>query len=96
MKSYGSISGKLVCAICAGPTALMDKVGVGRCVTSFPSFREKLEGEFAWKGERVVSDGNLVTSQGPGTGFEFALEIVRSLMGAQMAESLVGPVIVKI
>ncbi len=75
---------------------LAHKVGVGKCLTSYPSFSQRLEGEFVWKGERVVSDGNLVTSQGPGTSFEFALEIVRSLLGAQMAESLVGPMILKI
>ena len=37
---------------------------------------------------RVVRSGNVFTSQGPGTSLEFALEIVRELVGAERAEAL--------
>ncbi len=87
---------KLVCAICAGPTVLLaHKIGLGKSVTSYPSFREKLEGEFEWKGERVVRDENLVTSQGPGTSFEFALKIVAVLLGDEKSQELAEQMILK-
>ena len=33
----------------------------------------------------VVEDGNLITSQGPGTAFVFALAVVRRVMGEPRA-----------
>lgn len=37
---------------------------------------------------RVVVDGNLITSRGPGTTMEFALAIVEKLFGRQKALEL--------
>jgi putative intracellular protease/amidase len=43
--------------------------------------------------QRVVVDGNLTTSRGPGTAFEFALSLVKQLYGdAKMAE-VAGPMV---
>jgi 4-methyl-5(b-hydroxyethyl)-thiazole monophosphate biosynthesis len=39
-------------------------------------------------GKRVVKDGNIITSQGPGTAMEFALAIVEELCGSQVSEDL--------
>ena len=33
-------------------------------------------------------DGNVVTSRGPGTAFEFALELVKLLRGPELASKL--------
>jgi 4-methyl-5(b-hydroxyethyl)-thiazole monophosphate biosynthesis len=38
--------------------------------------------------DRVVEDGNIITSQGPGTSFDFALAIVRRLAGAATADAV--------
>lgn len=38
--------------------------------------------------ERVVKDGNLLTSRGPGTAFEFALEIVEMIRGKETRKEL--------
>lgn len=84
-------------AICAGPTALLaHSIGLGKCVTSFPGFKEKLVGSYVYKSDRVVQDGNLITSQGPGTTFEFALKIVEYLLGVESAVALVEPMILKL
>jgi 4-methyl-5(b-hydroxyethyl)-thiazole monophosphate biosynthesis len=40
------------------------------------------------RGDRLVVDGNIITSQGPGTSIEFALSIVEFLMGKKKAEAL--------
>jgi 4-methyl-5(b-hydroxyethyl)-thiazole monophosphate biosynthesis len=79
-------AGKLVAAICAAPIAL-DAAGVlrGKRATSYPGF-ELPSAEYSE--DRVVGDGNVVTSRGPGTALEFALELVRRLAGAERAEAL--------
>lgn len=46
--------------------------------------------------DRVVRDGNLVTSRGPGTAFEFGIELVRAVRGDDgVAEKLAGPMLIK-
>ena len=40
------------------------------------------------QGERVVIDGRMVTSQGPGTAFEFALAIIRLLLDSAAAAAV--------
>ena len=44
--------------------------------------------DYAYSEKNVVKDGNVITSRGPGTAFEFALEIVRTLRGNLMAKDL--------
>lgn len=72
-------AGKLVAAICAGPTVLHE-AGVleGRTYTSHPAVRGELTAG-QWVDQTVVRDGNLVTSQAPGTAFAFALALVEIL-----------------
>ena len=52
-------------------------------------------GDYTYIEERVVVDGKLITSRGPGTCFEFALKIVEILEGYEKAKSLVPPMLVK-
>ncbi len=42
---------------------------------------------------RVVVDGNLITSRGPGTAFEFALTLVEKLYGREKADEVAGPMV---
>ncbi|MDO4352675.1 MAG: DJ-1/PfpI family protein, partial [Clostridia bacterium] len=37
---------------------------------------------------RVQTDGNIITSQGPGTAMEFALEIIRTVKGEAAADEI--------
>jgi len=46
------------------------------------------------KEDRVVVDGRLITSQGPGTSFEFVLAIVREVAGAAKAAELAKSMVV--
>ena len=45
----------------------------------------------------MVQDGKLITSRGPGTAFEFAIEIVRAVRGDDVgvAEQLAEPMLLK-
>lgn len=81
-------AGKKLAAVCAGPTVL-HAAGLlaGRSITSHPSVAERL-GDAKRLNDRVVIDGRLITSQGPGTSFDFALSIVASEEGDEKAHHL--------
>jgi len=78
--------GKLVAAICAAPVVLV-KAGVleGKRATIYPGMEKEIPYP---RSERVVVDGNVVTSQGPGTAMEFALKIAEVLVGKDVAYSV--------
>ncbi|RUS81019.1 hypothetical protein EGW08_011224 [Elysia chlorotica] len=89
-------AGRFVAAVCAAPTALLAHgVAKGKKLTSHPSVAEKLTGNYKYLDDRVVVDGKLITSRGPGTCFEFALAIVEQIQGKDKAKSLVDPMLVK-
>ena len=87
-------AGKYTCAICAAPIALA-AAGVhrGKRVTCYPGFEPQLEGGTLVE-DRVVVDGTLVTSRGPGTALEFALALVGILRGATAQAELAKRMIV--
>jgi protein DJ-1 len=85
-------AGRGIAAICAGPAALVaHKVAGGRAMTSHPSVRERVAAHGDYRAEAVVQDGDLITSRGPGTAFEFALALVERLRGREVARALRGP-----
>ncbi|XP_046563005.1 Parkinson disease protein 7 homolog [Haliotis rubra] len=88
----------LVAAVCAAPTELKAHgIGKGKTVTSHPGVADQIkEGDYKYSEDRVVQDGKLITSRGPGTCFEFGLKIVEALQGAEKAQSLVPPMLVKV
>ena len=83
--------GKLVAAICAAPGLVLganDLLGAHR-FTCYPGFESHAtSGSFVE--DRVVVDGNLITSRGPGTAAEFAEAIVNRLVGSDAASELHG------
>lgn len=86
--------GALIAAICAAPIALeAHGIAKGSTITSHPSVRERLSESYELSNERVVVTARLITSQGPGTSFEFALKIVSTLMGDDVASEVAGPML---
>lgn len=91
-------AGKYVAAICAATTALVaaqkEFGGEKARVTSHPSVKKEVEdGGWEYSEERVVVDGKVVTSRGPGTAMLFALTIVELLGGKEKREEVQGPMI---
>lgn len=85
LKKFNS-QNKLIGAICGAPSILA-KEGLldNKRATIFPG-NEKL---LAYPRDKpVVIDGNIITSQGPGTAMEFALKIVEKLLGLDKAQKL--------
>jgi len=79
---------KLIAAICASPSIVLAPIGLldGKVVTCYPGFEENLGDNIIYKDETVITDGNIITSKGPGTAFDFALEIVTYLIDAEKAD----------
>lgn len=73
-------AGRPYAAICAAPAVVLEPFGLldGVRATCHPSFGKRLSR--APEDDRVVTDGLVTTSQGPGTALEFALELVRRLL----------------
>lgn len=90
-------AGNLIAAICAAPAVVLAPLGIldGKKATCYPGCERDFSSKTVHSPERVVKDGNLITSQGPGTSLEFALEIVRELVGNEMAASLREKMIIK-
>ncbi len=87
---------RYIAAICAAPIVLAAHGMIaGRKLTSHPSVREQLSGAIYDEG-RVVIDGRLVTSRGPGTAMEFAMALVEILMGRQKVEEINQGVLAKV
>lgn len=75
--------GRITAAICAAPSVLA-QLGLlnGRRATSFPGFLDpsRTPGLKLVDGA-VVSDGQVITSRGPGTALDFALALIERLRG---------------
>jgi len=81
-------AGRLTAAICAAPQVLQ-KAGIidHKRITSHPLAADKLT-RARRVNERVVVTENIVTSQGPGTTFAFALTIISLRDGRAKAEEV--------
>lgn len=74
---------KFTAAICAAPMVLAN-AGLlrGKRATAFPGILEKLQlHDVTVETAAVVRDGLVITSRGPGTALDFALELVELLQG---------------
>ncbi|BCU78692.1 DJ-1 family glyoxalase III [Luteolibacter sp. LG18] len=80
-------SGKRVAAICAAPLVLKD-AGIlsGKRFTAHASALRELPD--AIPGERVVIEGNLITSRGAGTALDFGLVLVAELCGQELSDEI--------
>jgi 4-methyl-5(b-hydroxyethyl)-thiazole monophosphate biosynthesis len=90
-------AGKLVAAICAAPEVVLAPLGIldGKKATCYPGGEANFSKRTIYSKERVVVDGNIITSQGPGTALEFALEIAARLAGKDMADNVRGKMLIK-
>jgi len=80
-------------AICAAPAVVLQTHGLlaGKTATCYPGFETDFDKH---SGERVVVDGNCITSKGPGTAMEFSLILAEKLMGEEVKMTLIEAMIV--
>ncbi|EKO3508214.1 DJ-1/PfpI family protein [Vibrio fluvialis] len=88
--------GRLVAAICASPAIVLQHHDLfpGALMTCHPNFQDRIPQDL-WRNRRVTFDvnNNLLTSQGPGTALEFAVEIIVQLSGKELAREVALPLV---
>ncbi|GHV69713.1 DJ-1 family protein [Spirochaetia bacterium] len=95
--------GKIVSAICASPAVVLAPLGLlaGRRFTCYPGMEEKVDtsvkGTSAkgaqWLEEKVVIDGNIITSRAAGTAGLWAMTLIGILAGEDVAQKLTASVL---
>lgn len=87
--------GRFYAAICAAPAVVLGSKGLlaDKTATSHPRFYQSLIAKEVDTESRVVVDGNCITSQGPGTAIDFALELVEQICGIVKREEVASPLV---
>jgi 4-methyl-5(b-hydroxyethyl)-thiazole monophosphate biosynthesis len=83
-------NGGVCAAICAAPALTFARWGLldGRTATCYPSFEREFGNSTTHSEDRVVVDGNIVTSRGAGTALEFSLRLAGILASPATADEL--------
>lgn len=83
-----SDEGKLISAICAAPFILGNRgLLKGKNATCFPGFEKHLTGAKV-TGEKVVTDGNIITAKGMGAAFDLGIEMIKYFKGDDFAKEI--------
>jgi len=82
--------GVLIAAICAAPSVVLAPLGIldNKNATCYPGDHADFGKSTRYENKAVVEDGNIITSQGPGTSMEFAFAIVKKLIGSETVKKL--------
>ncbi len=79
---------KDIAAICAAPFALNSAGVLKENFTCYPSVEEKIRTSGYHSDQKIVQDGNVITSRGPGTAICLGLYIVKKYCGEEMFSQL--------
>jgi len=79
---------KIVGAMCAAPFALKKAGVLGERYTAYPGAVDEINHPGYVADEKVVEDGNVMTSQGPGTAVCFGLAIIKRLVGEESMQAV--------
>jgi 4-methyl-5(b-hydroxyethyl)-thiazole monophosphate biosynthesis len=87
-------AGRLVAAICASPAVVLAPLGLlkGRRFTCYPGMEAQVSGA-QWSEDKVVTDGNILTSRGAGTAGLFAAAVIGKLLCQADADKVAGSVL---
>ena len=79
---------KIIGAMCAAPFVLKKAGVLGQNYTCYPGAKEEIDHAGYRDDEKVVIDGNVMTSQGPGTALCFGLAIIEKLVGKESMQAV--------
>jgi len=79
---------KVIGAMCAAPFVLKKAGVLGSTYTCYPDAKDEIDHAGYRDDMKVVTDGNVMTSQGPGTAVCFGLAIVERLVGAESMQAV--------
>ena len=86
--------GRIIAAICAAPAVVLSPLGIlsQKKATCFPDCADLFEKDIHYCDKSVIIDGNIITSKAAGTAFDFALALVKVLLGDEKAASVAASV----
>lgn len=87
---------KIIGAICAAPAVVLKPLGIfgSEKISCYPSYVSQIPSANRCE-QRVSSSKHFITSCGPGTAIEFALELVVALVGKAKADELTEAMVVE-
>jgi 4-methyl-5(b-hydroxyethyl)-thiazole monophosphate biosynthesis len=87
-------AGRLVAAICASPAVVLAPLALikGRHFTCYPGMEAQVSGA-QWSEDKVVIDGNILTSRGAGTAGLFAAAVIGKLLSQADADKVARSVL---
>ena len=79
----------VIAAICAAPAVVLGKTGLldGKRITGYPGTEANCPG-VKLENEKTITDGNLVTAQGPGSAMDFSLAIIATLFDQTTSDQI--------
>jgi 4-methyl-5(b-hydroxyethyl)-thiazole monophosphate biosynthesis len=82
--------GRIVAAICASPALVLAPLGIldGKKAVCYPGMEKNFSPDTEHADEKIVQDGKIITSKGPGTALPFALKIAENLAGKNTADMI--------
>lgn len=88
--------GKLVAAICAGPTVLAD-LGItdGKTCTCYPGCEGGMGNAIMAENAAAVQDGRLITGTSAGCAIPFGLKLIEALKGPEAAEAIRRQIVIR-
>jgi len=79
---------KIVGAMCAAPYVLKKAGVLGKDYTCYPGAKDEIDHVGYRDNAKVITDGNVITSQGPGTAVCFGLAIIERLVGKESMKAV--------
>lgn len=81
---------KVIAAICASPALVLNPAGLlkGKKATCYPGLEKNFSSDMEFLDQDVVTDGQLITSRGPGTVFAFSKAVASLLCGKSKADAV--------
>lgn len=89
-------NGKLVAAICAGPTVLA-QLGItdGKKATCYPGCEEQMGAAVIVPDAAAVRSGNVITGTSAGCAIPFALQLISALKGQEAADNVAQQIVIR-
>jgi len=82
--------GKHLGAICAAPKVFVTN-GIlnGKQATAYPNSLDALNTDnIVLENKPIIVDGNIITSRGPGTAMDFALQLIETMLGKEARQAV--------
>ena len=88
-----SSAGKYIGAICAAPKVLATNgILANKHATAYPGALDALDtSDITLSNAAIVLDKNIITSRGPGTAMDFALQLIETVMGKETRQAVEQP-----